>query len=150
MQPRFRGVLASAGLVAVFFGAGETVNARQSTSVQAPPQQRHEHAGLPGVPAGELATAQERGAMMARLATVDERIDMFVAQMNSFTGDMKVEAMVSVLTALVERQSVMREEMMQVRDGMMRRRTAGDLIPGVPLEVDPDTMCVAEGVSPQR
>lgn len=144
MKPTFRCALASAGLVAVLFGASEPVNAHQRTSVQAPPQQHHEHADAPDAAAGELATVQRRPAMMARLATLDARIDMFVAQMNSFTGDMKVEAMASVLATLIERQSMMRDEMMRMRDGMMGRGATRDTVSRIPSEVDPDTMCVAE------
>ncbi len=41
--------------------------------------------------------------------------------MNMLTGDLKVEAMASVLTLLVKRQSMMRGQMMEMHDRMMRR-----------------------------
>lgn len=149
MKPKRLFALASAGLVAVLFGTSESLHARQNAAVQDPSQQHHHNAVAPDVAASELATVQTHRAKMARLATLDARIDMFVAEMNSFTGDMKVEAMASVLTALIERQSIMRDkmmsdEMMRMRDGTLARATTGDTDSIVPSQVDPDTMCVAE------
>lgn len=149
MKPKCLGALASAGLVAVLFGTSEPLNARQSTSVEAAPHQSHEHAAAPDVAAGELATMQKGRAVMARLATLDARIDMFVAQMNSFTGDMKVEAMASVLTALSERQSMMRDEMMEMHGHMMRQMT-GRMMSDAPSATEPGEMCRPEVALPQR
>ena len=93
--------------------------------------------------------AKGRHDVMARMAALDERIQTLAIDMNMFVGELKVETMAALLTAMVERQSIMRDEMMQMRDRMMRRRTT-DTISSVPPEVDPDTMCVAEAVSPRQ
>jgi hypothetical protein len=88
--------------------------------------------------------------VMARIAALDGRIQTLATDMNMFVGELKVETMAALLTAMVERQSIMRDEMMQMRDRMMRHRTTGDTISSVPPDVDPDTMCVAEAVSPRQ
>jgi len=93
--------------------------------------------------------AEGRHDVMARMAALDERIQTLAMDMNMFVGELKVETMAALLTAMVERQSIMRDEMMPMRDRMMRRRTT-DTISSVPPEMDPDTMCVAEVVSPRR
>jgi hypothetical protein len=93
--------------------------------------------------------AEGRHDVMARMAALDERIQTLAIDMNMFVAELKVETMAALLTAMVERQSIMRDEMMQTRDRMMRRRTT-DTISSVPPEMDPDTMCVAEAVSPRR
>jgi hypothetical protein len=51
---------------------------------------------------------------MARVAAMDDRINALVADMNMFTGEFKVVAMAALLTAIVQRQSVMRDEMRQM------------------------------------
>jgi hypothetical protein len=91
-----------------------------------------------------------RHDVMARMAALDEQIQTLTTDMNMFAGELKVRAMADLLTAMVERQSIMRNEMMPMRDRMMRHRTTGDTISSVPPDVDPDTMCVAEAVSPRQ
>lgn len=63
--------------------------------------------------------------MMARMAALDARIDMMVADMNMFTGDLKTAAIASLLTALVERDKAMRETMMQMHEQMMQKMMGG-------------------------
>ena len=70
---------------------------------------------LPG--AQSMATMNKD--MMARMATEDARLEALVADMNMFTGEMKLEAMARVLTLLVERQSMMRKHMMDMHGRMM-------------------------------
>ena len=94
--------------------------------------------------------AETRQDVMARMAALDERIQTLAIDMNMFVGELKVETMAELLTAMVERQSIMRDETMQMRERMMPRRTTGDTISSVPPDVDPDTMCVAEPVSPRQ
>jgi hypothetical protein len=79
---------------------------------------------------------------MARLAALDERIRMLAIDMNMFTGELKVETMAALLTALVERQSLMEREMRQMHAGtmprmMMQRSSA----PAAPPDQEPGGMC---------
>lgn len=105
--------------------------------------QKHAHdAVAPARPLGDEMT--KRHEEMARGAAMDDRINALVADMNMFTGELKMVAMAALLTAIVERQSIMRDEMMRTRDGTLARGTTGDTVSSVPSQVDPDTMCVAE------
>jgi len=94
--------------------------------------------------------AEGRHDVMARMAALDELIQTLAIDMNMFVGELKVDTMAALLRAMVERQSIMRDEMMQMRDRRMPRLSTGDTISGVPPDVDPDTMCVAEAVSPRQ
>jgi hypothetical protein len=58
---------------------------------------------------------------MARGTAMDDRIKVLVADMNMFTGEFKVMAMAALLTAIVQRQSVMRDEMRHLHGEMMGR-----------------------------
>lgn len=60
-----------------------------------------------------------RHDMMVRMKALDDRIQALTVDMNMFIGDMKVQAMASLLTAMVERESMMRDEMMSMHRGMM-------------------------------
>jgi hypothetical protein len=61
--------------------------------------------------------------MMARMSALDARIDTLVADMNMFGGELRISAMVSLLSALAERNKVMRDTMMQMHDEMMLQTT---------------------------
>ena len=69
---------------------------------------------------GDHAMATMHKDMMARMAAEDTRLETLVADMNMLTGDLKIEAMAQVLTRLVKRQSMMRGQMMEMHDRMMR------------------------------
>jgi hypothetical protein len=62
--------------------------------------------------------------MMARMSALDARIDTLVADMNMFGGELRISAMVSLLSALAERNKVMRDTMMTMHEEMMGRVTA--------------------------
>jgi hypothetical protein len=76
--------------------------------------------------------------VMARMATLDGRIQQLVTDMNMFVGDLKVETMAALLTAVVERQSVMRDEMRRMHGSMMRRMMDHPAASGAE---EPGTMC---------
>ena len=99
-----------------------------------------------GAAPGEFAGAMLKFGMHA--TAVDAELKTLVADMNMFTGDLKIEAMARALTLLVERQSAMREQMMAMHGWMMHMMAPmEDLsIEGpsgavVPEDVDPGSMC---------
>jgi hypothetical protein len=57
---------------------------------------------------------------MTRAATIDADLKVLVDDMNMFTGEMKVNVMARILTLLVERLSIMREQAMAMDELMMR------------------------------
>lgn len=78
--------------------------------------------------------------VMARMAVLDERIQALAFDMNMFVGDLKVETVAALLTALVERQSLMQggiwREHGEMMGRMMERR-----MPEAPAGEEPDAMC---------
>jgi hypothetical protein len=83
------------------------------------------------------APAHNHQEMMARIAALDARIDMMVADVNMFTGELKTAAIASLLTAIVERDKATRETMMQMHEQMMQKMmppkaeaAGGEEIPG--------------------
>ena len=139
-----RTVMIAAGLVLF-----ATVASPQSTERgrAAAPDCAHCGAVQP-VPAGR-SIAMMRKDMMARMAAEDARLEALVADMNMFTGEMKVEAMARVLTLLVERQTMMRRHMMDTHGRMMSRMMGtitGQPAGGPPTaeetaDCEPDEMC---------
>ena len=75
--------------------------------------------GMAGMPMTGMPMAGMPRDVMARVAALDDRIRMLATDMNMFVGELKIETMAALLTALVERQSLMRHEMSGMRDGMM-------------------------------
>ena len=71
--------------------------------------------------------------MYARIAVLDARIEMLVTDVKSFAGEMKVAAMAELLTTLVERQTLMRQDMMTMHNRMM-----GDMRDRMMLRAMPD------------
>jgi hypothetical protein len=116
---------AAHGIVAIF--SPQHHDARAAT-----PEQRH--GGMP-----------DMEEMMARMAAMDARIDSLLADVNSFTGEMKVNAMAELLAVLVKRQATMREEMTTMHEHMMGRMKGGTPPPSINGDfVEPDLMCVPE------
>ena len=90
--------------------------ASPSWARQGPDGQRQGHARqMMAVPldqvGGMMKTHQDA---MARWAAMDGRIQLLMADVNMFTGELKVAAMAELLTAIVERQSAMMDEMWQM------------------------------------
>jgi len=88
--------------------------------------------------------------MLGKMAADDARLKTLVADMNMFTGDLKIKALADVVTLLVERQSMMRQHMLRMHDEMMldMRKTigaaSGDDIPGGVLtpNSEPAELCL--------
>ncbi len=99
---------------------------------------------------GDQSMATMHTRMMARMAADDTRLETLVADMNMLTGDLKVEAMARVLTLLVTRQTMMRGQMTEMHDRMLRRMSgpisdAPSADPPsvmVPPDGDPGEMCL--------
>ena len=88
--------------------------------------------------------------MLGKMAADDARLEALVADMNMFTGDLKVKALADVVTLLVGRQSTMRQHMMRMHDQMMLNMmktigsVPGEALPGGILTPDsePAEMCL--------
>ena len=118
--------------------AATTASAQPARNPQAHDHQDHAVAA-PSQSGAAGMTGMSREAM-ARLAALDERIRTLAIDMNMFTGELKVETMAALLTALVERQSLMGHEMGQMHEGMMRRMMQPSSAPAAP-DQEPGTMC---------
>ena len=111
----------SRSFAAMIVAAGLALPAMVMAAPQGDIWLHHDHAKAPASTAQSAAPrATTRGDLMARMDALDERIKTLTADMNMFVGDLKVQAMASLLTAIVERQSLMRDEVTYMRDGMMR------------------------------
>jgi hypothetical protein len=76
---------------------------------------------------------------MMRAAAVDDDLRLLADDMNMFVGDMKIDAMARVITLLVERLSIMREQMMDMHTLMMTAPMgpgASGIEPGRSTETD--------------
>lgn len=142
MNAMLRATLASAIVGGVTLLAGvESADAAHSVFQATTPEQ-HDHGTTGNVPGRGHATARESGDMMARLAAMDARIERLVADMNSFAGEMKVAAMAELLTALVERQSLMQQEMMTMHGDMRAHGKDAMMSPAAPDgDGEPGVMC---------
>jgi hypothetical protein len=76
---------------------------------------------------------------MTRAAAIDDDLRLLADDMNMFAGEMKIETMARVVTLLVERLSIMREQMMDMHELMMLAPlgpSAGATHPGQSAETD--------------
>jgi hypothetical protein len=125
-------------------------------SVASPQSPPHGHATGPDPAHGRQAQpSRDRQSMAAmhkdmlgQMAADDARLEALVADMNMFTGDLKIEAIAEVVTLLVERQSMMRQHLTKMHDQMMWNmvRSLGapptnDLPDIVTPESEPAEMC---------
>jgi hypothetical protein len=99
-----------------------------------------DHAAAAPLQGGAAGMAGMPRDVMARMATLDGRIQQLVTDMHMFVGDLKVETMAALLTAVVERQSLMRNEMMRMHRGMMPRPME-EATAHASAEEEPGTMC---------
>ncbi len=80
----------------------------------------------------------------AQITALDERIRMLAADMRMFSGELKVDVMASLLTAMLERQELTEREMWTMHEQMMRR-SMGRTAPPAPStgleEEEPGGMC---------
>ena len=110
---------------------------------------RHEIA-----PAGHVDGMMKRQQdAMARWGAMDDRIEALVDDMHMFMGEFKIVAMEALLTAIVERQSAMMDEMRQMHGLLtppMMDRQVPDMLPAWPDEEfgwsdeEPGRMCAPE------
>ena len=89
----------------------------------------------------------------ARWGAMDDRMEALVDDMHMFTGEFKIVAMEALLTAIVERQSAMMDEMRQMHGLLtppMMDRQVPDMLPAWPDEEfgwsgeEPGGMCAPE------
>jgi hypothetical protein len=78
--------------------------------------------------------AADAADVRAQMAALDARIRMLATDMRMFSGEMKVEIMASLLTAMIERQSLMEREMHTMREGMMRRMMERNELPAASFD----------------
>ena len=80
----------------------------------------------------------------ARLASLDARIMVLRADMMMFVGELKIQAMASLLDALVERQTLTDQQMQRMHSQMMdwvMKPLAEPRAPEPPDEESPEAMC---------
>ena len=78
---------------------------------------------------------------MEQIAALDKRIQMLATDMRMLSGEMKVDVIASLLSSMLERQSLMEGEMKTMREGMMRRMMERREPPSASLEQEPGGMC---------
>lgn len=64
----------------------------------------------------EKPPAHDRPAMMAGMKADQDKLDDLIAKMNAATGQLKIDQMAAVLTALVAHQKAMRAHMMSMHE----------------------------------
>jgi hypothetical protein len=101
----------------------------------------HDQEGHAAMAPSQEGAAGMPGDVMARLAALDGRIKMLATDMHMFSGELKIETMAALLTALVERQSLIGREMRSMREGMMRRMMERSSPPAASLYEEPGAMC---------
>jgi hypothetical protein len=78
---------------------------------------------------------------MEQIAALDKRIQMLASDMRMLSGEMKVDVMASLLSSMLERQSLVEGEMKTMRDAMMRRMMERREPPSAAREQEPGGMC---------
>ena len=108
-----------------------------------PPAHDHQdHAAAAPSQGGAAGMAGMPRDVMARIAALDDRIRTLTTDMHMFVGEMKVETMAAQLTALVERQSLLGDEMRRMREGMMGRMMERSAPPAAAApNGEPGAMC---------
>jgi len=131
MTSTLRRLPAFAMAAAITLSATASATAASPQSAGKPPAHDHQDQGAAPSPGGAAGMkGMHDGAMagmphdvMARIAVLDTRIQSLATDMHMFAGEMKIETMAALLDALVERQSVMTEQMRRMHEGMMGRMT---------------------------
>jgi hypothetical protein len=103
-----------------------------AASPQTPVPLLHEHGSRPhAAPTADVA---------AKLASLDARIAILRVDMMMFVGEWKIQAMASLLDALIERQALTDRERHLIHD---ERRDPSDdqSVPLKPTEMEPEAMC---------
>jgi len=110
MRPRLRMAgVALAASVGLFGAAGVAAAAPQQEDMKARHAEMKSHQA-------NMTTRHED--MMARMAGLDARIQLLTQEMNSSSGDARMNAMAALLTAVVEQNQTMRSAMTEMKGGM--------------------------------
>ena len=94
----------------------------------------------PGHKHGTTIETGPAGDVKARIASLDARIAMLRADMRMFVGELKITTMAALLDALVERQTLV-DEQMRVMQERMQNRMNHDVPHAPPADQDPEAMC---------
>ena len=105
---RLAGVTLAAAVV-LFGAAGGAAAAPQQDDMKA------RHGEMKGRHDDMMAHHED---MMARMAGLDARITQLTQEMNSSTGDARIDAMARLLTTVVEQNQTMRSGMVEMKSGM--------------------------------
>ena len=79
--------------------------------------------------------------VMEQIAALDNRINALSTDMRKLSGEMKIDAMAALLTAMLERQSLMESGMKTMRERMLRRMAESREPPANSSEEEPGGMC---------
>jgi len=110
MRPRLRMAgVALAASVGLFGVAGVAAASPQQEDMKARHAEMKSH--------HENMTTRHED-MMARMAGLDARIQLLTKEMNSSSGDARMNAMAALLTAVVEQNQTMRSAMTDMKGGM--------------------------------
>ena len=85
---------------------------------------QHDHQQTPAKPPTDMSTKckammAEHEKMMAEMKVADQRLDQLVTDMNSASGQAKVDATAAAVTEIVSQRKTMRDRMMGMHGGMM-------------------------------
>ena len=110
MRPRLRMAgVALAAAMGLFGAAGVAAAAPQQEDMKA----RHAE-----MKARQDSMTTRHEDMMARMTGLDARIQRLAQEMNSSSGDARINAMAALLTAVVEQNQTMRSAMTEMKGGM--------------------------------
>jgi hypothetical protein len=87
------------------------------------------------------ATHGMQSNVMEQISALDNRINVLSADMRKLSGERKIDAMAALLTAMLERQSLMESGMKTMRERMMSRMTESREPPADSPEEEPGGMC---------
>jgi len=119
--------------------AAALLYAASATPQSAAHPQGHDHGDTAATT--RLQSASAAPSVMEQIAALDKRIQMFATDMRMLSGEMKVDVMASLLSSMLERQSLMEGEMKTMRERMMGRMMERRESPSASLEQEPGAMC---------
>jgi len=100
----------------------------------------HDHAAAPPAQVAPVdPQAKQRTGMRMRPMAMDDQVSALTDQMNTATGQERIDAMARLLTALVEQRSMMMREMDMMQDAAAARQDAmqrmGQMMGPPPAEI---------------
>lgn len=116
---RIRNIVTAALVV----GMAAAISASPALAAQASPAHQHPATETATPPPDMAAKCQammaDQEKMMAEMKAADLRLDGLVAQMNTATGQPKVDATAAVVSEMIAQRKTMRDGMMKMQPGMM-------------------------------